>query len=104
MSPDGVVALVYGAMELAGLNVFQNNLGLTLRVSYNYKKDWYFYVVQVVGTSININGTVIFEENNSQSSQFGGALSIESFGQVRVFPQTNVIFSGNVGRSYIFIQ
>ena len=52
----------------------------------------------MVGTLVNVYDTVIFEDNNSQSSQFGGALNVESFGQVRVFPQTNMIFNRNIGR------
>ncbi|XP_065898161.1 uncharacterized protein [Dysidea avara] len=82
ISPDGVVAFVYGSMELTGVNTFQHNYGLSLRV---------------VGTLVNVYDTVIFEDNNSQSSQFGGALNVESFGQVRVFPQTNMIFNRNIG-------
>jgi len=63
----------------------------------------YFMYLQVVGTLVNAYDTVLFEENNSQSSQSSGALNIESFGQVRVFPQTNMIFNRNVGK-FVFLM
>ena len=41
ISPDGVVAFVYGSMELTGVNTFQHNYGLSLRASYSrHCKDY----------------------------------------------------------------
>ena len=45
---------------------------------------------------MDIHNTMIFEKN--AVTDVGGALLLESFGQLRVFPLTNLLFDRNSGR------
>ena len=50
---------------------------------------------------MDFHNTTIFERNTVMD--VGGALLIEAFGQLRVFPQTSILFERNSGRSVKFI-
>ena len=50
---------------------------------------------------MDFHNTTIFERNTVMD--LGGALLIEAFGQLRVFPQTSLLFERNSGRSAIQI-
>lgn len=45
---------------------------------------------------MDIRNMTVFEHNTVMD--LGGALLIESFGQLRVFPQTTLLFDRNSGR------
>lgn len=47
---------------------------------------------------MDINSTIVFERNAVRD--VGGALFIESSGQIRVFPHTVLLFDSNSGRLY----
>ena len=51
---------------------------------------------QIIGALVDIHNTMTFEKNTI--TDVGGALLLESFGQLRVFPQTNILFDRNSGR------
>lgn len=50
--------------------------------------------VQVIGCVVQIHGEVNFTKNKAQD---GGALYIDSFGQLRVYPEATITFEGNTG-------
>lgn len=52
--------------------------------------------IQVIGALVDIHNTMVFEQNTVMD--LGGALLIEAFGQLRVFPQTKLLFDRNSGR------
>lgn len=45
---------------------------------------------------MDIRNMTVFEQNTVMN--IGGALLFQSFGQLRVFPQTNLVFDRNNGR------
>ena len=54
--------------------------------------------LQVIGTLVDIHNTTIFEKNTAMDLE--ASLLIESFGQIRMFPQTRLFFDRNIGRLY----
>lgn len=70
----------YVALEFTGTNNFSNNAGPA---------------VQIIGALLDIHNTTIFEQNTV--TDISGALLVNSFGQLRVFPQTNLLFDRNSG-------
>ena len=47
---------------------------------------------------MDVHDTTVFEQNTVTG--LSGALHLESFGQLRVFPQTSLHFDRNSGRFY----
>ena len=45
---------------------------------------------------MDVHNTTVFEQNTITG--LNGALHLESFGQLRVFPQTTLLFDRNSGR------
>ena len=45
---------------------------------------------------MDVHNTTVFEQNTVTG--LNGALYLESFGQLRVFPQTSLLFDRNSGR------
>ena len=54
-------------------------------------------MLQVVGSQIQVHGHMSFVGNNAESHE-GGALHIQAFGQVKVYPGSNIEFINNTGR------
>ena len=50
---------------------------------------------------MDVHNTTVFEQNTV--TDLSGALYLESFGQLRVFPQTSLLFDRNSGRFIIYI-
>ena len=50
---------------------------------------------------MDVHNTTVFEQNTITA--LSGVLYLESFGQLRVFPQTNLLFDRNSGRFIITI-
>ena len=53
------------------------------------------YHVQVIGSVVQIQDEMDFIDNEAQD---GGALYINSFGQLRLFPNTTMLFERNKGQ------
>ena len=51
---------------------------------------------------MDVHNTTVFERNTVTG--LSGALYLESFGQLRVFPQTTLLFDENSGRFVIGIS
>lgn len=51
--------------------------------------------LQIIGSLVQIQDEVSFIENEAQD---GGALYINSFGQIRIFPNTTLLFERNKGQ------
>ena len=52
-------------------------------------------MLQVIGSLVQIQDEIDFIENEAQD---GGALYINSFGQIRIFPNTTMLFERNKGQ------
>ena len=55
------------------------------------------YYIQVVGSSVSVQGTVHFTGNNAEHID-GGALYLQSFGQLQLRKGAQLIFKNNIGR------
>ena len=74
-----------------------SNRGPALRVSYsvNNQHNDSGLILQVIGSLVQIQDEIDFIENEAQD---GGALYINSFGQIRIFPNTTMLFERNKGQ------
>ena len=60
-------------------------------------------MLQVVGSQVQVHGHMSFVGNNAENHE-GGALHIQAFGQVKVYPGSNIEFINNTGRLAIYIH
>ena len=58
--------------------------------------------IQLVGTLVVFNGTVLFENNRHHSEGLSGALYLSSFGQMLLAENARLNFIGNIGRFVTF--
>ena len=58
--------------------------------------------MQVVGSQIQVHGHMSFIGNNAESHE-GGALHIQAFGQIKVYPGSNIEFINNTGRLAVLL-
>lgn len=56
---------------------------------------------KVVGSQVQVKGHMTFVGNNAENHD-GGALHIQAYGQIKVYPGSEIEFINNTGRSVLY--
>lgn len=96
--------IIGNVVTINGSTTFEKSIGPALRVSYSSKIPYIDLIThtmmsQILGTLVVLQGDILFKENTHHPEGFSGALYLSSFGQIILYPSTNITFLNNNGRS-----